>query len=89
MPILNLEQIQRITSMCGASMPKKLLGQLEECGGDQKQIQQVGVNHTANQALELLDQGVPGIHFYVLNQHFHIADIMSMIGPSIPGRFSN
>ena len=86
MPILNVEQIKRITGMCGASIPQELLRQLEEAKDDAEQVHQIGITHTANQALDLLNHGVPGIHFYVLNQYFHIADIMERIGPALRQR---
>ena len=79
MPILGIEQIKRITSMCGATIPKLLLSQLEEAGNDIDKVHEIGISHTANQALDLLSHGVPGIHFYVLNQYFHIAEIMERI----------
>ena len=84
MPILSVEQIKRITGLCGATIPIQLLRQLENAGNDEKRVQEIGIVHTANQALELLNQGVPGIHFYVLNQHFHIAEIMERIKHSLP-----
>ena len=53
---------------------------------DEEQVHQIGIAHTANQAVDLLDHGVPGIHFYVLNRHFHIADIMERIRPALQRR---
>lgn len=79
MPVLSFEQIKRITTMCGATIPINLLKTMEEAGDSEGKIHQIGINHTANQALDLLQNGVPGIHFYVLNQHFHIAEIMDRI----------
>lgn len=84
MPILSAEQIKRITGLCGATIPIQLLRQLEDAGNDEKRVQEIGIVHTANQALELLDHGVPGIHFYVLNRHFHIAEIMERIKHALP-----
>ena len=75
MPILGVEQIKRITSMCGATIPLDLLRQLEDAGDDLEAVHEIGIAHTTNQALDLLNQGIPGIHFYVLNRHFHIAEI--------------
>jgi methylenetetrahydrofolate reductase (NADPH) len=79
MPILSAEQIKRITSICGATLPEQLLQQLEDAGNDQERVCEIGIAHTTNQALDLLRHGVPGIHFYVLNRHFHIAEIMKRI----------
>ena len=83
MPILSVGQIKRITDMCGATVPEQLLRQLEEAGSDEERVHEIGIAHTANQALDLLHHGVPGIHFYVLNRHFHIAKIMKRIKPAL------
>ncbi len=86
MPILNVQQIKRITDMCGATIPDNLLEQLNNAEDDEESVHQIGIVHTADQAIDLLDQGVPGIHFYVLNRHFHIADIMERIQPALQRR---
>ena len=79
MPILSGAQIRRITEMCGATIPENLMRRLEEAGEDTSLVREIGIDHTASQAKDLLDNGVPGIHFYVLNRHFHIAEIMDRI----------
>ena len=86
MPILNVQQIKRITDMCGATIPDDLLEQLNDAEDDEESVHQLGIVHTADQAIDLLDHGVPGIHFYVLNRHFHIADIMERIQPALQRR---
>ncbi len=68
MPVVNLHQIKRITSMCGATIPKDLMQQLDACGDDPMAVLECGVAWTVRQARELLAQKVPGIHFYVLNK---------------------
>lgn len=83
MPILNATQIKRITEMCGATIPDHLLKAMAEAGDDKEAVHQIGIEHTSEQALDLLEHGVAGIHFYVLNQHFHIAEIMERIKPSL------
>jgi methylenetetrahydrofolate reductase (NADPH) len=83
LPILNLAQIQRITKMCGASIPEALLHKLVEAGEDKALVRRLGIEHTVGQALDLLEHEVSGIHFYVLNQHFHIAEIMEQIRPAL------
>ncbi len=66
-PITNLAQIQRITGMCGASIPAALLGKLEAAGAPER-VQAVGVDHATAQCRELVERGAPGIHFYTLNR---------------------
>ncbi len=83
LPILNVAQIKRITSVCGSTLPETLLERLEEADGDEKKVFEVGVSHTARQAVELLERGAPGIHFYVLNRYAHIAEIMGRVEPAL------
>lgn len=68
MPILNVDQIKRFTSMCGATIPEKLLGELEAIKEDAEAVLAKGVEHATQQCRELLDKGAPGIHFYTLNR---------------------
>lgn len=79
MPILDVHQIQRITSMCGATIPPDLLSNLLQTEGNPAATHRLGIEHTIAQAKELKSSGVPGIHFYVLNQYFHISEIMTAI----------
>jgi len=79
LPILSLKQIQRITTMCGSRIPPQLLRSLEAAHGDDRKTHRIGIDHTLEQSRDLLAQGVPGIHFYVLNRYFHIAEIMAQL----------
>ncbi len=86
LPILSLGQIRKITSLCGATLPQSLLAGLEEAQEDPQRVRAIGIEHSTRQALELLDSGVPGIHFYVLNRCFHIREIMERLQPHLEGR---
>ena len=68
MPITNAQQIKRFTSMCGASIPPALLGQLELRGDDADAVRELGVAYAGLQCADLLRRGAPGIHFYTLNR---------------------
>jgi methylenetetrahydrofolate reductase (NADPH) len=83
LPILSLRQVQRITKMCGASLPEALVEELKEADGDEVRVHEVGIRHTIQQGSELLENGVPGLHFYVLNRYFHIAEVMKNIAPTL------
>jgi methylenetetrahydrofolate reductase (NADPH) len=68
MPITNYEQINRFTRLCGATVPMRLALELEKVKDNPEAIIQLGVAHATVQCMELLDRGVPGIHFYTLNR---------------------
>ena len=68
MPVTNVEQVKRFTSMCGASIPPALLEQLDARADDPEAVIQLGVAHATLQCADLLRRGAPGIHFYTLNR---------------------
>lgn len=68
MPITNFEQIQRFTAMCGATIPPKLLAELEARREEPKAVEELGVAYATLQCTDLLRRGAPGLHFYTLNK---------------------
>jgi methylenetetrahydrofolate reductase (NADPH) len=68
MPITGYSQIARITSMCGATVPEHVLGELEARRDDPEAVTEVGVAFATLQCADLLANGAPGIHFYTLNR---------------------
>ena len=68
MPVTNLAQVKRFTSMCGARIPEGLLARLEEADGDPEAVARIGIEHATAQCRTLLAYGAPGIHFYTLNK---------------------
>jgi methylenetetrahydrofolate reductase (NADPH) len=67
LPVTNLAQVQHVASLCGARLPAELVDRLAERDDPEWQFQ-VGVEHAVRQVEGLLDRGVPGLHFYVLNK---------------------
>ena len=82
MPILSSSQIRRITDLCGASIPPELDRSLEEGADDRRAVRQVGIEHTTRQARDLLDNGVSGLHFYVLNRSYSMIKILNNLRDS-------
>ncbi|WFB34476.1 methylenetetrahydrofolate reductase [Kiritimatiellota bacterium B12222] len=68
MPALSLGQIQRITSMCGATLPNALAEKLTHAGEDKEAAMNSGILWCTEQIVDLLQHDVPGIHLYILNQ---------------------
>lgn len=76
LPVVNLAQIQRITTMCAAKLPEALVARLGEQDDPDWQYQ-VGVEHATAQVKELLERGAPGVHFYVLNKSRSTAAVLN------------
>ncbi len=66
--IASREQAMRFCEMCQASFPEALDQQLLAAGEDPEAVQAVSRQWLLQQALELLENGAPGIHLYILNQ---------------------
>jgi methylenetetrahydrofolate reductase (NADPH) len=68
LPVISLGQIQKIASLCNATLPSSFVADLERHRDDPKGQVDAGVAYTIRQCRELIEAGVPGIHFYVLNK---------------------
>src|SRR4051812_32529178 len=68
MPILNLGQIKRFISMCGAKIPNPLLNKLESIESDPEAVAAAGIEYATRQCQDLLFHGAEGLHFYTLNK---------------------
>ena len=68
MPITNFEQIVRFSGMCGASIPDWLHQQMAPLGDDLEAVKRLGLELASQQCRELIQGGVPGLHFYTLNK---------------------
>jgi methylenetetrahydrofolate reductase (NADPH) len=68
MPITNANQAEKMTSMCGVSLPYRLAADLDAKRDDADAILEIGIAHATAQCIELLRAGAPGIHFYTLNR---------------------
>ncbi|MFI5324444.1 MAG: methylenetetrahydrofolate reductase [NAD(P)H], partial [Thermodesulfobacteriota bacterium] len=83
MPVISAKQIERITSICGASITSGLKKKLDACKDDDEKARAIGINQCIEQSKELLRSGVPGIHFYVLNKSDHMKEIMAALSANL------
>lgn len=80
MPIMNVSQIKRFISMCGAKIPHSLLVKLEAVENDPEAVYRTGLEHSVEQCRDLLAHGVDGLHFYTLNKSRATVDIVRALG---------
>jgi len=79
MPVLNFAQIKRITSLCGAVLPDEFSSRLEAAQEDKDEQFKIGVEFAITQCRDLVDEGIPGIHFYVLNRSQACEEILGQL----------
>jgi methylenetetrahydrofolate reductase (NADPH) len=68
MPVLSLKQVQRFTQLCGATIPEKLIKRLEAAGDMADAVEAVGIDWALMQIRDLVANGAPGYHLYILNR---------------------
>jgi len=68
MPVTSVAGIRRMAAMNGNRIPDALSAELERVDGDPDAVERVGVEWATRQCEELLERGVPGIHFFTLNR---------------------
>ncbi len=79
MPIYNITQLARFSSICGAEIPRWLKMRLEEYGDDMASLRSFGVDVVSELCETLRVWGVPSLHFYTLNQAGVISKILENI----------
>lgn len=79
MPVLNVSQIKRITSLCGASIPASLAGVMEKYGAVPADMEKAGIEYAAAQMRDLLANGVDGLHLYTMNKAAQTKKIMESL----------
>jgi methylenetetrahydrofolate reductase (NADPH) len=68
LPITHVGQLERMTQMCGASIPQRLHSELRLRADQPEAVLDFGVAYATLQCAQLLAAGAPGIHFYTLNR---------------------
>ncbi len=80
MPIYNITQLARFSSICGAEIPRWLKMRLEEYGDDMTSLRAFGIDVVSELCETLKVWGVPSLHFYTLNRSGVISNIIENIG---------
>jgi methylenetetrahydrofolate reductase (NADPH) len=86
MPFTNVEQVERFTATCGASVPPPLQAAMEVRRADPDAARDLGVAYASLQCQELLRRGAPGIHFYTLNRSTSTRAIVAALRAAEPWR---
>ncbi len=68
MPITNYTKLARFSDACGTEIPRWIRKQLEAYGDDTESIEKFGEEVITMMCEDLVENGVPGLHFYTLNQ---------------------
>ncbi|MBC7445669.1 MAG: methylenetetrahydrofolate reductase [NAD(P)H] [Polaromonas sp.] len=81
MPITNSSQLIRFSDACGAEIPRWIRQRLQGFGDDTASIKSFGLDVVTDLCDQLRMAGVPGIHFYTLNQAAATSEIIRRLMP--------
>ena len=68
MPVTNGKQIKRITSLSGTYLPARFKAIVDRFGDDSAAMKQAGIAYATEQIIDLIANGVNGIHVYSMNK---------------------
>ncbi len=70
MPVVNKKQIERMVSLCGASLPAKFTKTMSRYENRPEAMRDAGIAYAVEQIVDLVSQGVDGIHLYTMNNPY-------------------
>lgn len=80
MPVTNKNQIERMVTMCGASLPQKFVKMINKYESRPEALVDAGIAYAADQIADLLANGVDGIHLYTMNNPYVANKIVEITG---------
>lgn len=70
MPVMKKQQIERMVSTCGASLPPKFSKMMQKYADNPEALRDAGIAYAVNQIVDLISNGVDGIHIYTMNNPY-------------------
>ncbi|POR09327.1 MULTISPECIES: methylenetetrahydrofolate reductase [NAD(P)H] [unclassified Diaphorobacter] len=80
MPIMGASQLLRFSDACGAEIPRWIRLRLQGYGDDVASIRAFGLDVVTHLCEQLRREGVPGLHFYTMNQSAATLEICDRLG---------
>ena len=67
MPVINKAQIERMVTLCGASLPEKFERIMNRFEDNKEALFDAGMAYALSQVIDLIANDVDGIHLYTMN----------------------
>ncbi len=68
MPVTNSKSLLHTAKMCGTSIPYQLSTMIESYYHYPEAMKEIGINYATHQIIDLITNGVDGIHIYTMNK---------------------
>jgi len=80
MPVTSKKQIERMVSMCGASLPPKFTKMIARYETRPEALRDAGIAYATEQIVDLIANDVEGIHLYAMNSPYVARKVHENIG---------
>lgn len=67
LPVTNVKQLVRMSELSGTEIPANILERFSAIEANQEAVQKLGIEIATDLCEQLLELGVPGLHFYTMN----------------------
>lgn len=68
MPVTNSKQIKKICELSGTSLSPRFKSIVDKFGNNPQALKQAGIAYATDQIIDLISNGVQGIHIYTMNR---------------------
>ena len=80
MPVYTLKMTRALSKICGTKIPDLLAKKMDAIDGEDKgAVLDLGINFALDQCRELLEKGIPGLHFYTMNRSHSTLEIINRL----------
>lgn len=79
MPVTSRKQIERIISLCGATLPEKFRKIMYKYEHNPEALRDAGIAYAVEQIIDLISSGCRGVHIYTMNSPYVADKIMNSI----------
>lgn len=86
MPITNVRTLAKMAELSGCALPEAVTRRVEALGDQPAEVRKLGVEIATELCGKLLGEGVPGLHFYTMNDAAATLEICANLGLTPPTR---
>ncbi len=79
MPITKVRTVYKMAELSGTEVPSELAGRIERVAGNPDDVRKIGVEVAIDLARRLIAGGVPGLHFYTMNESAATIEIVNSL----------
>ncbi|HEY0499784.1 MAG TPA: methylenetetrahydrofolate reductase [Kutzneria sp.] len=80
LPLTTVRTLNKTVELSGAPVPPALAARLEPFADDPKAFRAAGIDVVTELAQRLIDEGVPGVHFYTFNMSRATTEVVERLG---------